>query len=244
MTLTEPEPEPEQFTPSPQDYFVEGGRRYVRPFDFEYRVNLKAKWVGRTLLDIFDAEFPFQPANFHERAIERCRLVARSNDGQLLPPANRLKLGDTITHVSHTHEPSVCEPAVQLIGHDEHVVVVCKGASLPVHSCGRFRRNTVIHILEACFGFGALRTVHRLDRVTSGVVILARSKEAARCLSEQIKAKVLRKEYLALVTGEFPLAPAADANSADGVSASADSVAGGYMRCDAPLAQQRLEAAC
>lgn len=46
-----------------------------------------------------------------------------------------------------------------------------------------------------------LRTVHRLDQVVGGVMVLARSREAARRLSGQIQAHVFQKEYLAVVHG-------------------------------------------
>ncbi len=49
-----------------------------------------------------------------------------------------------------------------------------------------------------------LRTVHRLDRVVGGVMILARSREAARLLSEQIQDRTFRKEYLAVAHGLLP----------------------------------------
>lgn len=46
-----------------------------------------------------------------------------------------------------------------------------------------------------------VRTVHRLDRVVSGVMVLARSREASRILSEQIRGRTFEKEYLAVVHG-------------------------------------------
>lgn len=49
---------------------------------------------------------------------------------------------------------------------------------------------------------GCVRTVHRLDRVTGGVMLLARSRVAAQLLSEQVRAHTFKKEYLALVHGE------------------------------------------
>ena len=54
-------------------------------------------------------------------------------------------------------------------------------------------------------GEGAcLRTVHRLDQPVGGVMVLARSREAARRLSDQMAGGGFRKEYLAVVHGEIP----------------------------------------
>ena len=49
-----------------------------------------------------------------------------------------------------------------------------------------------------------LRTVHRLDRVVGGVMVLARSREAARRLSAQVQNRTFRKVYLAVVHGQLP----------------------------------------
>ena len=49
-----------------------------------------------------------------------------------------------------------------------------------------------------------LRTVHRLDRVVGGVMVLARSREAARRLSAQVQNRSFRKIYLAIVHGQLP----------------------------------------
>jgi tRNA pseudouridine synthase 9 len=153
---------------------------------------VKARWVGRSLADVFNTLFPFQPAGYYEREIERGRLFATDRHGAVLGLRSRgvcrvlLKLGDTVSHITHTHEPSVREPALQLLGETEDVVAVCKAASVPVHACGRFRRNTVVHILAECHGLADLRTVHRLDRVTSGVVLLAKTRASAHRLSRQV----------------------------------------------------------
>eukprot|EP01046_Picozoa_sp_COSAG06_P010825 COSAG06_NODE_601_length_13893_cov_8.766928_1_plen_926_part_00 len=224
----DPEPEPEPEPEPAQQYFVRRGRRYVVPYHFTYRANVRQRWVGRTLVEAFDHEFPFQAPGFHEEAAAAGQLTATSRHDEAVGSAQPLRLGDTVSHVIHTHEPSVREPAVAIIAEDAEVVVVCKAASLPVHPCGRFRRNTVVHILEACHGFEGLRAVHRLDRVTSGVVVLARTKAVAHRFSLAIQGKLpaghgspatadddgdgdhdspppsIRKEYLALVVGAFP----------------------------------------
>ena len=184
----EPQPEPEVRAPCPW-YFVSRGRRYVVPYHYTFRANVRARWVGRTLVEAFDDEFPFQAPGFHQTAQAMGQLSATSRDGEPIAVGQALRLGDTVSHVIHTHEPSVREPAVAVIAADHEVVVVCKSASLPVHPCGRFRRNTVVELLAACHGFEGLRAVHRLDRVTSGVVVLARTKAVAHRFSLAIQGK-------------------------------------------------------
>ena len=186
-------------------YFVRGGRRYVRPYHFDFRTHVKGRWVGRTLLQVFQQEFPYQPQHYFPKAIAAGRLTARTRHGEVVPIDATLSQGDAITHVVHRHEPSVLEPAVRIVTHDANVVVVAKSCSVPVHVSGRYRRNTLIHILDLVHGFPNLLNVNRLDRVTSGIVILARNKATARRLTDQIQGDgVVRKEYLAKVVGRFP----------------------------------------
>eukprot|EP01050_Picozoa_sp_SAG11_P022074 SAG11_NODE_4074_length_2078_cov_2.655887_1_plen_429_part_01 len=201
-------------------YFVRGGRRYVRPYDYDFRTYAKGRWVGLTLLQVFAQEFPYQPQQYFARAATAGRLTARRRGtrntvARAVSPTEPLKQGDAIRHVVHRHEPSVREPTLEVLADADDIVVVVKAASLPVHASGRYRRNTLIQILENVYGFPKLKVVHRLDRVTSGIVLLGRTQAAAKALTEQIQSNTMRKEYLACVEGVFP---------------------SGEITCDAPLA--------
>lgn len=68
-------------------------------------------------------------------------------------PGAALQQGDAITHVVHRHEPSVQLPAVRILQSedDSSIVAVCK-STLPVHPSGRYHRNTVVAVLDACHG--------------------------------------------------------------------------------------------
>ena len=80
-----------------------------------------------------------------------------------------------------------------------------------MHPSGRYFRNTLLSILLERRGETldrpGIRIVHRLDRETSGVLLLGKSRAAAAALAAQFEGHTVRKEYLALVHG----VPAADA---------------------------------
>ena len=59
-------------------------------------------------------------------------------------------------------------------------------------------------LVREALGGGCVRTVHRLDRVVSGLMVLARSPESASALSAQIRAQTFGKDYLAVVHGTPP----------------------------------------
>ena len=75
---------------------------------------------------------------------------------------------------------------------------------LQVHPCGRYRHNTVVFILAKEHGLKNLRTIHRLDRLTSGLLLFGRNPKKAREMEQQIRTRQVQKEYVCRVDGEFP----------------------------------------
>lgn len=93
---------------------------------------------------------------------------------------------------------------VEILCEEPDVLTVCKPASVPVHPCGQYRKNTVVGILQAEYGLAPLFPVHRLDRLVSGLLILARSASRADLFRQQIESGVVQKRYIARVIGVFP----------------------------------------
>ena len=75
---------------------------------------------------------------------------------------------------------------------------------LQVHPCGRYRHNTVVFILAKECNLKNLRTIHRLDRLTSGLLMFGRNPRKARDMEQQIRNRQVLKEYVCRVEGEFP----------------------------------------
>lgn len=86
---------------------------------------------------------------------------------------------------------------------DDHVVVVDKPAGMPsVPARTKLDPPCVVELLRA--ELGALEAVHRLDRDTSGLLILARTPHARAALGRALEARRVTKEYLAVVEGAPP----------------------------------------
>lgn len=94
---------------------------------------------------------------------------------------------DHMKNTVHRHEPPVVGKPLEVLVDDGEVLVVDKPASIPVHPCGRFRHNTVIFILGKELGISELHTVHRLDRLTSGVLLFARTLETSKKLDQLVR---------------------------------------------------------
>ena len=183
-----------------ETYFQDGLRR-VRPYYFTFTTHAKGRWVGETLSEVFAREFrALEPAEFG-RCVEE-GLVRVNNTTSRLD--YRIENNDFISHTVHRHELPVTGQKITVIHEDEDWVVVDKPPSIPVHPCGRYRHNSVIFILAKELGFKHLHTVHRLDRLTSGVLIFSKTSGKARVMEQLIKAREVEKEYLCRVTGQFP----------------------------------------
>jgi 23S rRNA pseudouridine1911/1915/1917 synthase len=87
---------------------------------------------------------------------------------------------------------------------DEALLVVDKPAGLVVHPARSHRGETLVGILGGLAGGGEGSRpgiVHRLDKDTSGLMLVARTEESHRALAAQIKRREVTREYLALVEG-------------------------------------------
>lgn len=98
--------------------------------------------------------------------------------------------------------------AFAIVYEDEHMLVVDKPAGLVVHPARGHREGTLAQLLgpAAAGGQDPQRAgiVHRLDRDTSGLIVVARSNEAHRRLQDALSRRRISREYLALVHGRPP----------------------------------------
>lgn len=96
---------------------------------------------------------------------------------------------------------------IDILFQDKNLVVIDKPASIPVHPCGRYRKNTCTWILETEYESGKLNVVHRLDRLTSGVVIFSRNRDTSNLFQEKMQGAKITKVYLAMCVGKFSSEP-------------------------------------
>lgn len=140
------------------------------------------------------------------------RLVRRGHvtvDGMPRPKSYRLSAGESVRYTIPESVPSTLEPEpmdIEILFEDEHLLVVDKPAGVVVHPSAGHAHGTLVHGLlhhGITGGQGAFRPgiVHRLDRDTSGLLLVARSDESHRRLARLIKDRSLVREYTALVHG-------------------------------------------
>jgi len=192
--------------------------RTVEPYPYTFSTFAKARWLERTILDVYAAEFGSYPKSYYESAIIQGRILVSD---QKVDTSHIIKGGDVLTHTVHRHEPAVAvysnqAPYISIIHDTPNVLVVNKPGTLPVHACGGYHVQSLMNLLES--QFGKLYTIHRLDRLTSGLVILGKTSLIAQQWGKAIMNRNCQKVYLARVKGKFPLSCPTDWKLADDIT--------------------------
>jgi len=160
-------------------------------------------------------------------ALSRSRLQALIDDGHVLldgapaRPSARLRPGQAVRVDVPAPAPAEPQPEdipITVLHEDAHLLLVNKAAGLVVHPGAGASRGTLVnallrHVRDLSGVGGVLRPgiVHRLDRGTSGLLVVAKDDETHRSLVRQFAGRTVEKEYLALVLGN----PARDSGEID-----------------------------
>jgi 23S rRNA pseudouridine1911/1915/1917 synthase len=134
-------------------------------------------------------------------------------DHQAKKPGYRVKCGDKILGSIPDPAQTEFKPEaipLQILYQDSHIVVLNKQAGMVVHPAPGHSRGTLVNALlyhcpdlEGIGGEIRPGIVHRLDKDTSGTMVVAKNAAALENLAKQFKTRAVQKIYLALVYGEF-----------------------------------------
>lgn len=155
------------------------------------------------------AAFPEHSRVAWQRAFEAGRVT---RGVEVLDKKVELKAGDVVEFSHAETTPSALRPAdipLDVLYEDEHLLAINKAAGMVVHPGAGTGEDTLVHALlghcaGSLSGVGGVERpgiVHRLDRETTGVIVVAKTDAAHRGLSEQFAERHLHKEYLALAVG-------------------------------------------
>ncbi len=130
----------------------------------------------------------------------------------LLEPGQRIEITMAVPVTSTSPAPSGELPPLDIVYEDEHLLVVNKASGVVVHPAPGHASGTLVDALRAHVpglegGEDATRPgiVHRLDKDTSGLLVVAKTGPAHVALSEQMRERSMVKRYLALVEGQMPV---------------------------------------
>lgn len=194
--------------------------------------SVKGKWCGKPVMSVLKAEFNgFDDDAMNKSMVSRS--LIRINDVPITTNQDYrptlLRNMDSISRIVHWHEPPVVVPESISVNKvivpdavkeyilstennsdykdDDFSIYVCnKPSSVPVHPAGPYLANTMTIMVEAEMGLEprSLNPCHRIDRVTSGVVLCCSSVTMTRMVLLHMASKHISKLYVARVKGKFP----------------------------------------
>ena len=197
-------------------------------FTRQANVSISATDAGAMLLAFLAGRFPY-----HSEAQWRDLIVAGrvSNNGRAVLPDDVLSQDDCLQYLPLPVDEPAIDDRVGILYDSPELIVLNKPGNLPCHPAGCFFNHTLWALLktherealpEPLRQLAAIDQPHfvnRLDRETSGVVMVAKESRAAKRYAKALQRLQSRKRYLVMVEGQFP-----DSLSADGwLSADAQS---------------------
>ena len=132
-------------------------------------------------------------------------------NGQTADPADRVAAGDVVEYeipAAYVSEATPEAIPLDVVYEDDDLAVIDKPAGMVVHPAPGHHTGTLVHALlgrgggwSAVGGVSRPGIVHRLDKGTSGLIVVARNDASHRKLSAQLKDRSLSRTYLAIVRG-------------------------------------------
>lgn len=110
------------------EYEFRNGLRCVKPYEYEYKVYAKERWVGQKVIELFVKEFGLG-REYYLSQIEKGRI--RLN-GKTITPDTEIGHGNLVTNLIHRHEPPITDQKPAIIAQNDELVVVDKPSSISV----------------------------------------------------------------------------------------------------------------
>lgn len=140
-------------------------------------------------------------------------------NGVVCKPREKVFGGEQVVLETEIDEPlgdCVAEPVpLDVVYEDDSILIINKPAGLVVHpAAGNWSgtmQNGLLHYAPALSAIPRAGIVHRLDKETSGLLVVAKSLIAHKSLVDQLQARTLKREYLALAVGQFTAGGTVDA---------------------------------
>jgi 23S rRNA pseudouridine1911/1915/1917 synthase len=149
----------------------------------------------------------FVQSQLHRTSRTRAQIIVRASaydgNGRKLVPNDRVRPEQQILLWRAPWDETAAPLEVPIVYEDDHLLAVDKPAMLPVHPTARYHKNTLIKRLQAERPDAPFLSLgHRLDRETSGVMIVSKSRACDRALKKQLQErKDVEKTYLAVTWG-------------------------------------------
>ncbi|AMD22168.1 HGL172Cp [Eremothecium sinecaudum] len=200
------------------DYYVQNGLRKIKPYWNTRSSYVKGRWLNKTIAQVLKDEFHLTELEIQTRIKNGHCQILRDNVA-VDCNVDLIQNKDVYVSKQHNHEPPVLQwneeasssqltntAGIPVIYEDSKILVTNKPPGIPVHPTAYYYQNTLTEVLKNSLGYRVF-PCHRLDKITSGILIFAKDQETAGKFQAEIRDKTMQKFYLARVDGEFPSTP-------------------------------------
>ncbi|KAL9653682.1 hypothetical protein ABK040_009157 [Willaertia magna] len=185
----------------------EGSIRNVIPYFYQHYTHVKERMLNKPFIEAYCKDYLMPQDVFLEYISKE---YIKLNNQKVIDPFKILNPKDTF-QLKEIKEEKIIKhfDSIEIIYEDFNYLIVSKPENVPVHSVGRYHKNTLLYILQneyskfnkSILPEGNLYPLHRLDRLTSGVLIIGKTKDATLEFQNHLKNKTIQKQYIAIVEG-------------------------------------------
>eukprot|EP01080_Neovahlkampfia_damariscottae_P004849 gene4849-8434_t len=180
---------------------IKNGFRFIKPYTHTFKMYVKQRWIGKTLQQVYEDEFSM-PNQIAEKLIFDGKILIndeKTSNDKILKNNELISLEDN----DRIEFPIINFDYVEVLYENDDIFVINKPPSMPIHPSGSYYKNALIKILRDEFDLPFLKLIHRLDKVTTGVLIFAKNPSRAFEIQTLFKEHKVTKMYLAKVHGKF-----------------------------------------
>ena len=166
-------------------------------------VYISSKGAGRRVDVYLTARFPIFSRSAYSRWLKQGQVM---RDGRPLKPSSILHVGDVLHIYIAGIAPDTPEPPVPpILYEDDRLIAVSKPPGMLCHPAGHRFAWGLIGIMKRARPKDTVDLVHRLDRETSGVMLLTKDRAANAHMKKVFRERQVRKVYQAIARGVVPL---------------------------------------
>ena len=148
----------------------------------------------------------FVQGQLHRTSRTRTQVIVRASaydaNGRKLEPNDRVRAEQHVLLWRPPWDETPVPTEIPVLYEDEHLLAVDKPANLPVHPTARYHNNTLIKLLQLARPGEFVTLGHRIDRETSGVLLVAKTRACDRALKKALEARDgVEKSYTAITWG-------------------------------------------
>lgn len=169
-------------------------------------ITIPHDWTGKTVESFLKQHEHFSRSRI--RDLKKNQAITINN--KVVWATDRLAGGETLQITLSTIAQDITPENIPLdiLHEDADIAVIHKPAGMIVHPIGVYQNgtlaNALIHHWQSRRDSAAFHPVHRLDRQTSGLIIVAKNSWAHQQLDRQLNSGMMRRLYLAICKGNFP----------------------------------------